>query len=153
MLKYKIYYFGKNKINWKKTNEIGYIFETVQWDTIEQLLEKIKIILDDINNSDPKKINNLLYYENLGSDHCDGISELLQKYITSGKIFMGTTIYNKTVDAHISIRITYGFKKIVNIFPFDRAIKVCDQTVYDTVLRDNKTITVIFDPTAPLKDC
>jgi len=151
MREYKIYYIGNNKINLSKSDKKDYIFETINLKSIDNFLEKIQFILDECNKSDYKKINYLLCFENLNKDYCDALSKLLDD--NKSKIFMGLTIYNKTIDAHVCVEAVLGYKKIVNIFPFDLAIKVCDQKVYDTLLLINRTITVVFDPTAPLKNC
>lgn len=153
MLEYKIYYFGSQKINIKKFNDIQYTFESVSLETIELLENKINFILEEISKSDTKKINYLLYCEDLTKEYCDCFSKLLEKHISKGKLFMGMTLYNKTTNAHLSIQSIKGYKKIVNIFSFDHAIKVCDDKVFESVTLINKTITVIFDPTAPLEKC
>lgn len=147
---YKIYYIGKNKINWEKSNTIGYTFETLTYEPIENLIESLKPIFDQASSN--PKTNYLIYLEELTVQHCIELSKLISYLSESGKIFMNITIYNKTINAHLSIIRVNGFKKIVNIFPFDRAIKVCDQNVFESVIFINKTITVQFDPTK-LENC
>ena len=160
MPKYEIYYFGNstinqtNSVNSVNSNDIIYNFQMItKWSSTEEITEKLTSILDQASKTDPKNIFFLIYFEDLTKEYCDVISNLLIKYTSKGDIFMGVSIYNKTLDAHVSIQHVYGFRKIVNIFPFDRAIKICDQTVFDTIRLINKTITVSFDPTKPLEKC
>ena len=150
MGEYKIYYFGNNKITWNNSNDIGYIFERFIIDStpIDVFSEKFKSILDDAVNN--QKTNYLIFCEDLTKDYCDKASEILLKNTDlSRKIFINVTIYNKTTNAHLSIQRVSSFKKIVNIFPFDRAIQVCDESIYERFTLINKTITVEFNPTAP----
>jgi len=150
MVEYKIYYIGKKKINWNKTNDIGYIFENLIYE-LDNFVKFVRFVFDKA--SIDSSTNFLIYCEDLTKEHCHYLSNILDIYSIAGKIFMNITIYNKTINSHLSIERIDGYKKIVNIFPFDHTIKICDQTVYDTVISINKTISVLFDPTKPSDEC
>lgn len=151
MGEYKIYYIGKNNITWNKSNDIGYIFENLGYDPSENFLESINSLLDQVSTN--PLIKYLLCCEDLTLSQCKKISEMVLAKTNKGKIFMNMTIYNKTKNAHISLPNANGFRKIVNIFPFDHAIQVCDQTVFEGITFINKTITVSFDPSKPSEKC
>lgn len=132
----------------KKTASIDYIFEQIELDNVVEFLNKL-FVENGIDSS--KQI--LICFENLNYKDCEEISKILRKFSESGNLFLNVTIYNKTNDAHVSIQRVPAFKKILNVFPFNIAIHVCNENVLENIRLINKTITVRFDPTALPDKC
>ncbi len=138
MEEYKIYYFGKSKLNNHN------LLEQINWSY--DLFEKC---MEQINTNIPA----LIYLENLETNDYIMIAKLFLKLKEEGKIYTNLTIYNKTIDAHNTIFQLPIFKKVLNIFPFDKIITICDNNIYEAVKYINKSISVIFDPSKPQNKC
>jgi hypothetical protein len=138
MEEYKIYYFGKLKIN--RNNSV----EQIPWSLEE--FEKCMVNLDS-------NIPTLIYLEDLDELNCARIARLFLRLKAEGKIYTNVTIYNKTTNAHKTIFQLPIFKKVLNIFPFDKMITICDNSIDQALRYINKSISVIFDPSKPPDKC
>lgn len=145
---YSIYYIGNNNnIKSEKDSMIDYNFEYVKRLEMFEFLNKL------LSNNLIENTQILIYLEDLSRYECEHISEILKKYSDEGKLYLNITIFNKTNNAFMSIQKVDGFKKIVNIFPFNIAIYVCDEGVYQSVKLINKTITVKYNSSRSEKKC
>jgi hypothetical protein len=138
MGEYKIYYFGKLKIN---TNNL---VEQISWSYED--FEKCIVNLDS-------NLPTLIYLEDLEELDCIRIAKLFLRIKEEGKLYTNLTIYNKTTNAHKTIFQLPIFKKVLNIFPFDKIITICDNNIDQAVRYINKSISVVFDPSKPPDQC
>lgn len=139
MGEYKIYYFGKLKID-SNSNQ----FEQNSWS-----LDSFEKCMDQLDPSIPT----LIYLEDLEINDCVIIRKLFLRLQEEGKIYSNLTIYNKTISAHKTIFQLPIFKKVLNIFPFNKIITICDNNVEQAVRYINKSISVVFDPSKPQDSC
>jgi len=138
MGEYKIYYFGKLIINGNN------LVEQIPWSFEE--FEKCMVNLDS-------NIPTLIYLEDLDELNCARIGKLFLRIKKEGKIYTNLTIYNKTTNAHKTIFQLPIFKKVINIFPFNKIITICNNSVIQAINYMNKSISVVFDPSKPPDEC
>jgi hypothetical protein len=139
MQEYKIYYFSKTKLN---PNPL-----------VEHNLWSLELFEKSMRTLNPD-ISTLIYLEDLETmESCVQIQKLFLKLKDEGKIYSNLTIYNKTTFAHRTIFQLPIFKKVLNIFPFDKTISICSDSVIDALKYINKTISVVFDPSQPPDSC
>lgn len=138
MQEYKIYYFGKTKLNPSP------LVEQTQWsgESFEKCMQGMTL-----------DIPTLVYIEDLELANYVEIGKLFLRLKDEGKIYPNLTIYNKTTSAHKTIFQLPIFKKVLNIFPFDKIISICSNSVINALGYINKTISVVFNPSQPPESC
>ncbi len=138
MQEYKIYYFGKTKLNPNP------LIEQNSWS-----LETFEKCMRNLDTSIPT----LIYLEDLEVIDYAMAGKLFLSLKDEGKIYLNLTIYNKTTSAHKTLFYLPIFKKVLNIFPFDKAISICDNSIAHALQYINKSISVVFDPAKPPESC
>jgi hypothetical protein len=145
----KIYYINSNsnKFDYISTDE--YEFNDYKFNT-NNFNEKINEILEE-------KSNVLIYIEDIDEAYLQNIIKILDKH--KNFELTNVTIFNKITDADLAIPLFFSktnkltFKKILNIFPFEIAIKVCSETTFNLVKIVNKSIDVIRNDNEPKDKC
>ena len=141
MNNYKIYYINNNlnKLEYLNSNEyqfFEYKYNDYNFD------EKFTDIFED-------HFNILIYFEDMSEEYLNIIIKLIQK--KENNEYFNITIFNKIITANLAIPLFFTksniktFKKIINIFSFETAITVCNETTFNLVKLINKSIDVIHN--------
>jgi len=141
----KIYYINNNNFKYNNTQSNEYEFFEYKFN-IYNLEEKIGEILEE-------KTKVLIYFENINEEYLKKIINVLDKH--KNFELLNITIFNKITNADLAIPLFFTksniktYKKILNIFPFETAIKVSNDTTFQLLNIVNKSIDVVLNNDEP----
>ena len=139
MNNYKIYYINNNLDKLEYPSEYKFFeYKYTNFSFDEQFLD----IFED-------KFDILIYFEDMSEEYLNRIIKLIEK--KANNEYKNITIFNKIINSSLAIPLffnnsnIYTFKKVVNIFPFEIAITITNETTYKLINKINKSIDVIRD--------
>ena len=149
MNNYKIYYINNNldKLLFSsESNEYKFFeYKYTDFNFDEEFLD----IFED-------KFNILIYFEDMSEEYLNRIIKLIEK--KANNEYSNITIFNKIINSSLAIPLFFTnsniktFKKVINIFPFEIAITVTNETTFKLVNKINKSIDVIRDMNEDIVD-
>jgi hypothetical protein len=141
MNNYIIFYINNNlnKLEYSQSNEYQFFEYKYNDNNFNNIFSQIF----------EHKIKVLIYFEDIDKEKLNNIIDILEQH-KNFELF-NITIFNNIINANLAIPLFFTksniktFKKIINIFPFETAITVCNETTYNLLKYINKSIDVIHD--------